>query len=335
MQASVVKFFLVGLPVGLVALGVLSMLWHLEILPQPLGERVSGQVVGEVRADDMEEVVRVLAEVLGERRLEAAPGALRSAGSWVLSRLEALAGERGVSRIVLEGADGVGHEIYEYEIVGRRRADEVVLVLAGYDSAEGSPGANAYASGVAAVLGAAGAMARERRDRTVRFVFLPDGHSGIAGGGQYLARCLERRDRLVAVVGVGSVGLIPGGEVVQVYPEEMVGGMVGLPQAADFLVVEGGHDSGWLVSGVADAMARAGELAVEALVGQASLAGGALRGLDPFEDEGLAVVRVTDTGQLRDRDHGGAGDVAGRLEGEVIARAGRGLEAVVNELAGW
>ncbi|MCZ6542767.1 MAG: M28 family peptidase, partial [Planctomycetota bacterium] len=59
----------------------------------------------------------------------------------------------------------------EAEIPGERRADEIVIVGAHYDSVYGCPGANDNASGVAATLAVARAFVGEDLARTLRLVF--------------------------------------------------------------------------------------------------------------------------------------------------------------------
>jgi len=115
--------------------------------------------------------VRALAHDIGVRSDQAYSNVLR-ASAYIERRLQDLgytvvsqdfaAGDRSYRNIeaTLPGVPGHAHE--------------VVVLGAHYDTAEGAPGADDNASGVAGVLELARVFAQEHQARTVRFVFFPN-----------------------------------------------------------------------------------------------------------------------------------------------------------------
>lgn len=86
---------------------------------------------------------------------------------------------------------------------GIARPEDIVVVGGHYDSVPGSPGANDNASGTAAVLEAARALAAIPTPRTVQFVLFAAEELGLYGSAAFVA---EHRQGVVAMVNLDMVG---------------------------------------------------------------------------------------------------------------------------------
>ncbi len=86
---------------------------------------------------------------------------------------------------------------------GGTRPDEIVVVGGHYDSVPGSPGANDNASGVAATLEAARALAGIPTARSVQFVLFAAEELGLYGSAAFAT---ERRQGIVAMINLDMVG---------------------------------------------------------------------------------------------------------------------------------
>lgn len=86
---------------------------------------------------------------------------------------------------------------------GTARPEEIVVAGGHYDSVPGSPGANDNASGVAATLEAARALAGAVTPRTVQFVLFAAEELGLHGSAAFAA---ERRAGVTAMINLDMVG---------------------------------------------------------------------------------------------------------------------------------
>ncbi len=118
-----------------------------------------------------------------------------------------------------------GRECYnlEVEIMGSERPDEIVVIGAHYDSLEGTPGANDNGSGVAALLALARAFVDKKPVRTLRFVAFTNEEppyflSDDMGSFVYARRCRERKENVVAMLSLETIGYYTDEEGSQNYP---------------------------------------------------------------------------------------------------------------------
>src|SRR5947199_227168 len=164
--------------------------------------------------------VRALAHDIGVRSDQTYSNVLR-ASAYIERRLQDLgykvetqefaAGNRSYRNIeaTLGGAPGHAHE--------------VVVLGAHYDTAEGAPGADDNASGVAGVLELARIFAQEPQARTVRFVFFPNEEppsfpTADMGSRHYASAARERNDQIVAMLSIESIGYYDTEQGSQRYP---------------------------------------------------------------------------------------------------------------------
>jgi hypothetical protein len=102
--------------------------------------------------------------------------------------------------------------LLEVTLKGKHKKSSSVWVVASYDSRPGSRGAEANATGVAAVLAAAQAMATDTPTSTVHFVFLPHGNdpeAPVTEMAASFAKLVKSADEINAFLVVEAMG---GGE---------------------------------------------------------------------------------------------------------------------------
>jgi hypothetical protein len=165
-----VAWLLVLLPLWLLASGA-GAVWyflHAEKHQELRGERRFARAVsGEMMADDL----RKLVELIGERHASsesAARNLTRTA-----SMIEGLLGP-GNTGYAVRRASGPGEwPLLHVTLAGDKTPAPAVWVVSSYDSRPGSPGAEANASGLAATLAAAQALAGASFPAGIHFVLIP------------------------------------------------------------------------------------------------------------------------------------------------------------------
>ena len=181
----------------------------------------------------LERHVRALAGDIGVRSNETYANVQRAA-AYIESVLVSL-GYHVVSQEFT--ADGRGYRNLEATLGGTSRAQEVVVLGAHYDTAEGAPGADDNASGVAGVLELAQVFARVPQGRTVRFVFFPNEEppsfaTEDMGSRHYAKAARARNDQIVAMLSIESIGYYDTEKGSQRYPFPL---NLAYPDVGDFI----------------------------------------------------------------------------------------------------
>jgi hypothetical protein len=163
-------WLLVLLPLWLLASGAGAVWWflHAEKRQELRGERRFARAVSEeMMADDL----RKLIELIGERHASsetAARNLTRTA-----SMIEGLLGP-GNTGYTVRRVSGPGEwPLLHVTLAGDKPEAPAVWVVSSYDSRPGSPGAEANASGMAATLAAAQALAGASFPAGIHFVLIP------------------------------------------------------------------------------------------------------------------------------------------------------------------
>ena len=148
----------------------------------------------------------MLAGTIGERNVTK-PRAYAAAAGFIEQSLP------NASRQIFESGVNI-----ECEFPG---SDEIVVIGAHYDSVIGSPGADDNATGVAAVIELARRMPRTKR--TLRFVAFaneepPHFATPSMGSLRYAQRCRERKEKVVAMLSLESIGYFSDAPKSQTYP---------------------------------------------------------------------------------------------------------------------
>jgi Zn-dependent M28 family amino/carboxypeptidase len=231
--------------------------------------------------------------------------------------------------------DGVNTSNLIVEIAGARRASEVVVVGAHYDTAASTPGADDNASGVAAVLELARLSAHRRPARTLRFVFFtneepPYFQTERMGSLVYARACRARGDNVVAALSIESVGVFSDAPESQNYPWPF---SWFYPSTGNFVAFVGNPFSRELTERATTVFRRHATVGSEAAVLPDSIDGIGWSDHWAFWQVGYAAIMVTDTAVFRNTSYHRPTDTPEKLDYDRLGRAVRGIDAVVVDLS--
>lgn len=199
-----VGLLLVLLPLWLVVSGGVAMWYFLHLERQQEAaeqQRFARSVSGTALADDM----RKLVQIVGERNGASANAAKNL--SRAAAMIEGGLGPSNIGFAVSRAAGPANWPLLHVRITGRDPDLPAVWVVCAYDSRPGSPGAEANASGVAATLAAAQALAGETPAASVHFAFLPHGNdpdSPVVETAQKFAQLAETPSAVLCVEAMGA-----------------------------------------------------------------------------------------------------------------------------------
>jgi hypothetical protein len=201
-----VGLLLVILPLWLVVSGGGAMWYFLhrdKKLEAAEQERFSRSVSATALADD----VRKLVEIVGERNSaseKAAKNLTRAA-----SMIEGSLGPSNIGFAVNRTPGPADWPLLHVRIQGKNADAPGVWIVCAYDSRSGSPGAEANATGVAASLAAAQALAGEKPPVSVHFAFVPHGNdpdSPVVETARKFAKLAGKPSAVLCVEAMGSGG---------------------------------------------------------------------------------------------------------------------------------
>ncbi|MHC4945748.1 MAG: M28 family peptidase [Planctomycetota bacterium] len=282
-------------------------------------------------AEELRDIVTILALEIGERNVPHHYDALERSARYLEAGLAEMGFE--VERQIFRVA-GKDCENLAVEIPGGTLPDEIVIVGAHYDSVIGSPGANDNGSAVAAGLALARVFRETHPARTLRFVFFaneepPYFQTGAMGSLVYARRCKERKENVVAMFSLETMGYYSDEKGGQKYPPPL--GFV-YPSTGNFIAFVGNMGSGDLVRSSIAAFRKHVQFPSE---------GGALPGFIPgigwsdhwaFWKAGYEAVMITDTAPFRYPHYHLATDTPDKVDFERLARVTAGLEKVLAEI---
>ncbi len=165
-----VPLLLILLPVWLVASGGGAM-WYYFHLEKAEARKEQERFSQAVSIDLLKDDLRKIVEVIGERNVssERADANL----SRMASMIEGLLGPGNTGYKVARTRGPADWPILQVTLVGKKPSAPPVWVVTSYDSRQGSRGAETNATGLAATLAAAQALARDKPEIPVHFIFLP------------------------------------------------------------------------------------------------------------------------------------------------------------------
>ncbi|MES2468116.1 MAG: M28 family peptidase [Verrucomicrobiota bacterium] len=329
-----VRFLILGLPIGLILTGTLAMFIYFKV--DEVHEEQSSRVpVRRLLNDaDLRAQVRTLAAGIGSRHA-GVPETLSSAQKYIQSTLGPANLGFQVSRHEF-AADGQTYYNLVIDLPGAPgpRAEEIVLVTANYDSTAGSPGANANATGIAALMSLAQSFAGSASARTLRFAALvnespPYAGTPRSGSVAYTASLRTRQDNVVAVVSLEGLGCYldaPGSQ------KSPAGPATPFPDTGNFLALIANPAGAQWLGPLGAEFTTATRLPLEpedaaslpVLLGTATAR--------TFDQAGFPVLLLTDTGALRDPHFQQPGDTPDRIDYLRFLEAVRGIEAMLRSL---
>jgi Zn-dependent M28 family amino/carboxypeptidase len=215
---------------------------------------------------------------------------------------------------------------------------DVIVVGAHYDSVRGSPGANDNATGAAAVIELARALAdlqgnSNKRIRLVLFVNEePPYFKTEDMGSLHYARALaERKERIIAMYSLETLGHYANEPGSQRYPFPF--GLV-YPDRADFVAFIGLLSARPLLHRTLRSFRAHTRFPTIGGVGPSSVPGLDWSDHWAFAQHGVPALMVTDTALFRYPHYHLPSDTPDKVDVEKLARIVKGLERVIREFAG-
>ncbi len=217
---------------------------------------------------------------------------------------------------------------------GKVRTDQIVVVGAHFDSAQGAPGADDNASGVAVLLALARHFRTHRQPRSIRFVAFvneepPHFWTKNMGSLVYAKRCKERNEDIVAMLSLESLGYYRDEPGSQKYPPVI---SWFYPDRGDFVAFVGNVSSRSLVRDSIGAFRSAEQFPSEGAAVPSFIEGVGWSDQWSFWEVGYPGVMVTDTAPFRNPSYHTANDKPETLDYERLARVTTGLIAVIEKL---
>jgi len=294
------------------------------------------EILDQVSEDRIREHIRMLE---GVRHPIATPEALERAADYIQASLESLSYTVEPHLFSL-----IGREFRNIMATrhGTHSPEERMLLIAHYDTVEGSPGADDNASGVAVLLETARVLDSVDFGRTVQFVAVnleerqSEGPLSEAGlwGSRALAMEAERQDWKIAGAIVLEMVAFAGESVIQTVP---AGVPIQVPEHGDFIGVIGNTASSELVDVFVQAAQRHGpDLPVVPLVvpGNGEMLEPTRRSDHaPFWDRGYKAIMLTDTAEFRSPHYHRPTDTLETLNLAFAAQVCRAVAGMLLEYA--
>lgn len=305
----------------------------------------------EALAQRLRRHVERLAGDIGERNLWTY-GQLQKAARYIETELDALK-----LAVLSQDFDVQGRTLrnVEAELRGASRPDEIVVVGAHYDSVTGCPGADDNATGVAALIELARAMAAtwheasassagpttlKRRAtsgpaRTLRFVGFvneepPFFRTPDMGSLRYAQRSRERGERIVAMISVESIGIYTDAANSQQYPFPF---NLFYPSTGNFIAFVANVRSRALLHQTMGSFRRHARFPSEGAAAPGWIEGVGWSDHWAFWQQGYPAIMITDTALFRYPHYHTALDTPDKIDYQRMARLVAGLARVIDDLA--
>ncbi len=220
---------------------------------------------------------------------------------------------------------------------GSTRVAEIVVIGAHYDTAEGGPGADDNASGVAMLLSIAKTLAQQKfaPSRTLRFVAFANEEPPFFWGPDmgslvYAKACAARGDKVVAMLSLESVGYYRETPGSQKYP-----GVVRwfFPDRGNFIAFVGNFASRKLVRRAIGTFRTSAPFPSEGAALPGFVSGVGWSDHWSFWQVDYPAIMVTDTAVFRNPHYHKRTDTPATLDYAGLARVTEGVIAVVKNLA--
>jgi hypothetical protein len=194
---------LVVLPLWLIVSGVFAMWFYFRqerANDQLEQERFATSVSGPMLEDDL----RKLVEIIGERH-----GSSESASknlSRAAAMIEGLLGPSNTGYTINRIVGPAAWPLIQVTLRGKNADYAPIWVVSSYDSHPGSPGVEANATGLAATLAAAQAMAADKPEASVHFLFFPHANDPDSPVMEMLAKFKDLANGAASVLCVEAMG---------------------------------------------------------------------------------------------------------------------------------
>lgn len=336
-QATVLRWCLLGLPIGLIIGGIASFgIWfHLRGQAERYDQALAAMLRQPVTRQALERHVQVLASTIGERHMGEFDN-LEAAASYLDSTLGPVNMGYDVRHQAYQVA---GREVANLEVVlrGTSRPGEVIVVGAHYDTVPGSPGANDNGTGVAALLALAHSFAGQPQARTIRFVAFvneeaPFFRTDRMGSYVYAREASRAGANIVAMMALETMGYYSDEPGSQRFPEGIPEGMY--PDRGNFIAFVGNEASAGVITDAHAAFQRHSDVPAQMLAAPAELED--VAGLSDhwaFWQFDYPGFMITDTAPFRYPHYHLPSDTPEKIDFETLTRVVQGIEAMIRELA--
>jgi Zn-dependent M28 family amino/carboxypeptidase len=279
---------------------------------------------------DLRRHIQMLAGTIGDRNISK-PGTLEKTRDYLASELTAL-GYRVDKQVFQVGT--VSCENLAVDVPGS--GQELVLVGAHYDTAQGASGADDNGSGVAGVLALAKTYrSKPQAARGVRFVLFaneepPYFWTNNMGSVQYAQAAKVRGDQITAMLSLETIGFYQDAEGTQKYPAPL---NLFYGSKGDFIGFVGNTSSRSLVQKSILAFRESTKFPSEGAALPGIFAGVGWSDHWSFWQSGYPALMITDTAPFRNPHYHKHGDLPDTLNYEHFARVVQGIEHVIDALA--
>lgn len=317
------------LSIALAAVGALIYLFNMPDVSYhgplpPLSEE------GRHLRDHLRRHVTTLAGTIGGRSVSRYSG-LQASATYLKDQLAAQGFRVGEQVFTVQGQEVRNIEV---ERQGTNKPDEIVVIGAHYDTTGNLPGANDNATGTAAVLEIARYFRDKAADRSLRLVLFvneepPYFQTDAMGSLVYARRCRERKENIVAMLSLETLGYYSDEPSSQQYP---AGLQAGLPDAANFIGFVSNVSSAQLLRRVVRHFRSTTRFPAEGAAAPDHIPGVGWSDHWSFWQQGYPAVMVTDTAPYRYPYYHTAEDTPDKIDYDRLARVVRGLQHVAENL---
>jgi hypothetical protein len=289
---------------------------------RPVLNTGAGQVINELKVR-LKGHVAVLADDIGPRDVFV-PDKLNAAGAYIRRFWEKAGYE---VRAQAFRVKDITCRNFAVEITGESKPDEIVLVGAHYDTVSYSPGANDNGSAVAALLELSRLFSTKSTSRTLRFVAFtneepPFFKTGSMGSLVYAKECREKKENIVAMVCLETIGYYRDEHKTQKYPFPL---KFFYPDKGNFVAIVGNLRSKPLVKSFTRNFMEESDFPVEC-----AAVFGFITGIDwsdhwSFWHCGYPAIMITDTALFRYPYYHSSQDTPDKLDYHSLARVTHGV----------
>ena len=333
-QPTLIKGVLVGIPAGMIVIGVISLLLFNDMPGDGDANRNEAEALlrAPVNEADLRRWVELLSVDIGARPGQDATKS-RIAAKWIESELsEGNMGYR--PQVSFFEADGIEYRNVEAELAGTSRAEEIVVVGSHYDSVAGSPGANDNATGVAAMLALAQAFTGLENARTLRFVAFaneepPYFRSESMGSLIYARACREKGERIVGMISLDSLGYYTDAENSQQFPPGL---RKFYPDTGNFVGIVGDQSSKSLIDAFYEHFRSVSDFPVQKAALPPDLPGIGWSDHWSFWQVGYQGLMVTDTATYRYPHYHKISDTPDKIDFVRYTRVVKALSGALKRL---
>lgn len=282
-------------------------------------------------AHGLETHIRILASDIGQRNIWTL-GSMERSAAYITKTFTDLGYQVAGQPYITHGKEAANLEV---AIKGHKNPEETIVVGAHYDTVLNCPGANDNGSGVAALLELARLLRDSKPARTIRLVAFaneepPFYYGNDMGSRQYARQCRERKEDIVAMLALETMGFYRDEAGSQRYPFPL---SLFYPNRADFIAFVGNIESRGLVRRAIRAFRRQTRFPSEGVAAPGLLVGIGWSDHWSFWQEGYAAIMVTDTAFFRYEAYHTADDTPEKIDHARLARVVGGLSSTISGLA--